>query len=584
MLRATLAIVAIIGLSAPALAQKINVKAATPNQGAQATVDLDVVIDGSGFGPGAKARFVLSGTDNPDGILVKNTRFVSSTQVVATIDIAETASLASFDIKVTLSGRTGKGTDLFQVVQKGNPNACVPLPLDASRFTLVRTLNIAVGSQPLYGPAFGVALAARPATLTYATGTRDLVVLAAGTNGGRRIEIFFVDPATGALLDGMPLVAGGPVQPHISIDTTPLGSDFGPTQLAAGDVNRDGLPDVLASTTRGSGQVVGLAVAERDGDGVVTYALRAVPPPAERAGFGMGIALGDLDGDGRDEIVVSKGRGGKGQQQEYPKLLVYSAPSVVPTLIQTVATPGVQTGTDFAYATHLAVADVSGDGFADVIASAQKWPVDGLAGAGAVFVHLGTGVATSPLHPTPRILTSAAPAAGDEFGAHVAAGRLTGLPDGQVDLLAIDYWTAPATGAEVFPGPVVSSGQTSLPALQFTATPGYATGWATRGASIADLNGDGLSDVVVGTPNTPDGACNSVGTAYVFFADGTTATGTTGWATFRIEPPVLDRDFGGFGWSTATVAGSPLIFIGENGRDVGSVSSAGQVYIYRVIP
>ena len=122
MRRALLSIVvasAVLAVAAPAVAQKISVKSATPASGEQGSVGLDVVVAGSGFGPGAQARFVLSGSDNPDGVAVRSTRFVSASQLVATLDIADTASLASFDIKVTLSGRTGKGTDLFQVVQKG---------------------------------------------------------------------------------------------------------------------------------------------------------------------------------------------------------------------------------------------------------------------------------------------------------------------------------------------------------------------------------------------------------------------------------------------------------------------------------
>ena len=47
--RIALIVFAAMTVAAPAAAQKINVKAATPNQGAQATVGLDVVIDGSGF-------------------------------------------------------------------------------------------------------------------------------------------------------------------------------------------------------------------------------------------------------------------------------------------------------------------------------------------------------------------------------------------------------------------------------------------------------------------------------------------------------------------------------------------------------
>jgi hypothetical protein len=102
---------------------------------------------------------------------------------------------------------------------------------------------------------------------------------------------------------------------------------------------------------------------------------------------------------------------------------------------------------------------------------------------------------------------------------------------------------------------------------------------------VADVSGDGLADVAVGAPNTPDNAtCNSMGTAYVFIAQGSVTTGVTGWQRHTIQAPSVDPDFAAFGWSTAAVPGSSLIFIGEHGRNVGATSFAGQVYVYRVLP
>ena len=214
--------------AASAFAQKISVKSATPNTGAQETVDLDVVIAGSGFGPGAQATFVLSGTDNPDGIRVKNTKFVSNSQLVATIDIDAAASLALFDIKVAVSGRSGKGTDLFRSSKRaGASRASSSRSIRRASSWSVR-LNQLVNGQPRYKTALGVAIAARRTTLSYGVGTREVIVVAAGTNAdtGGKIEVFFVDPTSGALLDGTALVAGGPVQPHVTINTTSIARYF----------------------------------------------------------------------------------------------------------------------------------------------------------------------------------------------------------------------------------------------------------------------------------------------------------------------------------------------------------------------
>src|SRR4029079_7229563 len=119
-------------LAGSAAAQNVTVTTADPNTGAQGTTSLVVKISGRNFAPGARADFFLSGTSNPAGITVHGTQWVSASEVDATIDIADTAALAFFDIRVAnTNGRSGKGSDLFNVVQKAASNSCTREPLDA---------------------------------------------------------------------------------------------------------------------------------------------------------------------------------------------------------------------------------------------------------------------------------------------------------------------------------------------------------------------------------------------------------------------------------------------------------------------
>src|SRR5512139_3097128 len=112
--------------SGVALAQ-VKVTAATPATAYQGTVSFDVVVNGSGFDRSAKVQYFVSGTTNPGGISVRSVTYRSSTELVTTIDVAETALLSSFDIQVTLdSGPNGKGTTLFSVKPKLNPNSPPP--------------------------------------------------------------------------------------------------------------------------------------------------------------------------------------------------------------------------------------------------------------------------------------------------------------------------------------------------------------------------------------------------------------------------------------------------------------------------
>jgi hypothetical protein len=88
--------------------------------GEQDTSALVVKVTGKNFAPGERAEFFRSKTTDPGGIAVRETVFVSATELRATIDIAAGAALSLFDIRVTnTNGRSGKGSDLFQVVAKG---------------------------------------------------------------------------------------------------------------------------------------------------------------------------------------------------------------------------------------------------------------------------------------------------------------------------------------------------------------------------------------------------------------------------------------------------------------------------------
>jgi len=103
----------------PDAAAQISVTAADPPTGEQGALNLNVLIKGKGFKNGAKANFYKTGTADPAGVNVKSTQFVSSTQLMVLIDIADAAALSLFDIQVqNTDGRTGKGTELFSVTAK----------------------------------------------------------------------------------------------------------------------------------------------------------------------------------------------------------------------------------------------------------------------------------------------------------------------------------------------------------------------------------------------------------------------------------------------------------------------------------
>lgn len=75
----------------------------------------------------------------------------------------------------------------------------------------------------------------------------------------------------------------------------------------------------------------------------------------------------------------------------------------------------------------IAVGDVDGDGKGDVVVGAPLATVDGKARAGAVWVFRGSTATVDPFTSAPfDVLTSSAPSAGDELGREVAAVRTEG--------------------------------------------------------------------------------------------------------------------------------------------------------------
>ncbi len=136
-----------------ASAQTISVASADPPTGEQGTLNLPVVVTGKGFKKGAQAKWFQTGTINPAGVHVKSTQFVSSTQLIATIDIDDGAAIDLFDIEVqNADGRTGKGTELFSVVEK----KIDPCTLPPSELTLNASISGVPGYPGYLDSTFGI--------------------------------------------------------------------------------------------------------------------------------------------------------------------------------------------------------------------------------------------------------------------------------------------------------------------------------------------------------------------------------------------------------------------------------------------
>ena len=103
--------------STPAAAKSSTALAVTstsPAFGDQGTT-VDVHVLGSGFTAGAQAKWLLNGVAD-DHVHTNSTTLISSSELVANITIASDATLAFWDVQVSLSnGKNGVGSDCFEV-------------------------------------------------------------------------------------------------------------------------------------------------------------------------------------------------------------------------------------------------------------------------------------------------------------------------------------------------------------------------------------------------------------------------------------------------------------------------------------
>lgn len=95
---------------------KVAVESANPGSAIQGE-EKDIYISGSGFGPGANVRYLVTGTDDDTQIEVLSTEYIDATGELKTrVKVKDAAAIIDYDIEVqAASGRKGKGTTLFKV-------------------------------------------------------------------------------------------------------------------------------------------------------------------------------------------------------------------------------------------------------------------------------------------------------------------------------------------------------------------------------------------------------------------------------------------------------------------------------------
>jgi len=309
--------------------------------------------------------------------------------------------------------------------------------------------------------------------------------------------------------------------PDIILTGQAAGECFGYYVAYAGDVDNDGKADVIVGAPGGDagGQDAGRAYVYLAASGLNTktpdFTLTG-QVALEQLGSSVASA-GDVNGDGRDDVVVgaqfySNGGAGLGRAYVYLAGPGNGLESDSPDFTLTGPIPRGEYG-------EVTADDVNGDGKSDVIVGACYPNIDAPPNPGQVYIYYsGVGLETG----VPDI-TLAGEASYDFFGISVAAGDVN--RDGKADVIVgASKNDAAGTNAGRVYVYLAGSGLT-------TQSPDFTLmGKAAEdifGASVAsgDVNGDGKADVIVSAPMNDTGAENA-GRAYIYLADAGLTTGT----------------------------------------------------------
>ncbi|WP_265416133.1 FG-GAP-like repeat-containing protein [Caulobacter segnis] len=258
------------------------------------------------------------------------------------------------------------------------------------------------------------------------------------------------------------------------------------TYSAVGDFNGDGFQDAIVSWsvyphTVPHQTAIRPAIYLNDQHGGLRLATAAEVETIPIVTKGQRFAVGDLNGDGIDDIVqASEGLNQRNADGTYttkydPIVMLLSAPGG--KLVNgTAKIQGQETGgpaAGYGVGHEISLGDVDGDGDLDLFSGKILFLNDGKAN----FANAANAL-PSQVRPTNTILTASAMGDFDADGkADIFAAYLDGT-----QYIALSRWNGAASGWQVAAGPSPLFGANTKP----------------NDAAVADVNGDGLLDIIVG--------------------------------------------------------------------------------------
>ncbi|MGH3390324.1 MAG: hypothetical protein ACRDOO_15755 [Actinomadura sp.] len=373
------------------------------------------------------------------------------------------------------------------------------------------------------------------------------------------------------------------------------GAKFG-AAVVTGDFNKDGKIDVAVGAPNDTvGGVASGSVSVFPGSatglGAGKRLRQADAGASDEAGdkWGTALAAGDFNKDGFTDLAV-------GAPSEMVGTVTSGGISVFPG-----SASGLTTGQGFdqttaggsneagdAFGSALAAADFNGDGFADLaIGTPGEIPGGETERGGTVFVYKGssTGV-VSGWATTQEDSGANNTETGDQYGASVAAGNVTG--SSHADLVVGAPGEAPGTGPAGAGSVYVVPGSMTGKATGFARLQTHAGDTSEAndhfGAALAvgNFDGDGFADVAVGVPDEAPGSAAAGGSVMIF--PGASSALDTGYQVQESQGGEAITAGDKFGSALATGDangdGNADLLVGAPGKSYGSATAAGAGFLF----